>query len=102
MGNQVFKITTLGKFRGKRVWGISMRLVTVTEVHDSHTQFQQRSIREGMLVAYIRQPCCDIGLGSAVLWHQGRDAVVGGMIIVEEKSSRQDVGGRDVHLNFRQ
>src|ERR1700733_10810704 len=100
MGNQVFKITTLGKFRSKRVRAIPMRLVAVAEVHDSHTQFQQRSIREGMLVAYIRQPCRDIGLGSAVLWHQGRDAVVGRMVIIEEESARQDVGGRDVYLNL--
>src|SRR3984957_14841898 len=98
MGNQVLKITALGKFRRKRVRAISMRFVTVAEVYDSHTQFQQRSVREGMLVAYIRQPCTDIGLGRTVLRNQRRDAVVGRMVIVEEESARQDVGGRAVHL----
>jgi hypothetical protein len=61
-----------------------MRLVTVAEVHDSHANLQQRSVRESMLVAYIGEPCGDIGLGSALLRHQGRDAVVGRMVIVEE------------------
>src|ERR1700677_1996602 len=102
MRNQVLKITALRKFRSKFVGTISMRLVTIAKVQDSHAHLQQSSVREAMLVAYIGQPRADIGLGSALLGHQRRDAVVGRMVIVEEKSNRQDVSGREVHLNFRQ
>src|SRR5271169_4286162 len=102
MRNQVFKITALGKFRSKFVGTISMRLVAIAKVQDSHAHLQQRSVREAMLIAYVGKPCGDIGLGSALLRHQGREAVVGGMVIIEEKSNRQDVSGREVQLNFRQ
>src|ERR1700678_119940 len=102
MRNQVFKETTLRKFRSKFVGTISMRFVTVAEMHDSHAQLQQSSVREAMLVAYIGQPSGDIRLCSALLRHQGREAIVGRMVIVEKESARQDVGRRDVYLNFRQ
>ena len=99
---QVFKVAALGLLRGNFVGAISMRFVTVAESDYPQTKLQQSSAGEAMLIAQVRQPGDGIALGRALLRHEGREAVVGRMVVVEEQSGGEDVRGGQIYLDFGQ
>src|SRR5271154_4650895 len=94
----VFEEAAEGGFRRELVRGVAVGFVAIADAGDAEAGVEHGAAGEGVLIAEIGEPGDGIAFGGALLGNERGDAVVGGVIVVEEQAGGEDVGGGEVDL----
>src|ERR1035438_3127271 len=84
VAGEILEVAAKEKLRSDLERVVPMWFVAIADAHDAQPEVQQCAAAKTVLIAEIRQPSDCVASHRALLRNQRRDAVIRGVIIVEQ------------------